>query len=205
MNRFPDATSALLVVVLSMAMGCSDAPTPAPAPAAPASPDVSANAPVDSVLDGPIGDSTASLHPWIRGVLDSMVQTETAILTSIRTASQDGFDRIVFEFAAGPVPGFHISYIDRPVRQCGSGATVPMAGDGWLEVRFFPAYGHTEAGQPTVRERNRVLSLKNVRQLAQTCDFEADVTWVAGVLSPNDFRVMRLAGPPRLVVDIRHR
>jgi hypothetical protein len=144
------------------------------------------------------------LHPWTHGVLDSAGPAGTAILTAVRTAGQDGYDRIVFEFAPGPAPGFRISYIDRPVRQCASGATVPLAGDGWLEVRLTPANGHTEAGKPTIGDRNRRLSLRNVKQLAQTCDFEADVTWVAGVLSPNDYRVMRLTGPTRLVVDIRH-
>ena len=103
------------------------------------------------------------------------------------------------------MPGYHIAYIDRPVRSCGSGEVVPLPGDGWLEVRMQPAAAHTEAGEPTIARRVHPLTLPNLKQLSLTCDFEADVTWVAGVLSPNDFRVSELKGPSRLVVDIRHR
>ena len=39
--------------------------------------------------------------------------------------------------------------------------------------------------------------------LALTCDFEAQVEWVAGLRSRRGFRVLELTQPPRLVVDVR--
>ena len=142
---------------------------------------------------------------WTTGIAERKSQAGAAVLRAVRAGRQEGFDRIVFEFGGDAAPGYHVSYIDRPVRACGSGEVVPMPGDGWLEIRMQPAQAHTDAGQPTVTERTRTLDLPNLRRLTMTCDFEADVTWVGGVLSPNDFRVLSLRNPARLVVDIRHR
>jgi hypothetical protein len=82
---------------------------------------------------------------------------------------------------------------------------VPLPGDAWLEVRLEPARAHTEEGRPTIAERRRTAGLPIVLEMVQTCDFEAVVTWVLAVSSPEPFRVTRLASPPRVVVDIRRR
>jgi hypothetical protein len=56
----------------------------------------------------------------------------------------------------------------------------------------------------TVAERERKPALPVLQELELTCDFEADVTWVLGVRTPNKYRVMELQGPTRLVVDVQH-
>jgi hypothetical protein len=127
-----------------------------------------------------------------------------ALLTDVRAARHDGFDRIVFEFGSGSPPGYHLEYIDRPVRKCGSGDTTAIAGDGWLEVRIEPAHAHTPSGAPTIRDRDQQLDLGVVKELEQTCDFEATVSWVVGVKRPNRYRVLTLNEPLRLVVDVKH-
>lgn len=127
-----------------------------------------------------------------------------ATLRAVRTAFHDGYDRVVFEFEGERLPGYHIEYIDRPVRQCASGEVVPLAGDAWLRVRMEPAQAHTEAGEPTIAERALTPGLPNLKELKLTCDFEAQVEWVLGLASPNPYRVLELSGPPRLVVDVRH-
>jgi hypothetical protein len=126
-----------------------------------------------------------------------------AQLRSVRAARHEGFDRVVFEFGEA-LPGYEIEYIDRPVRACGSGHVVPLAGDGWLEVRFHPARSHTDEGKPTVKERRQRAELPTLLELASTCDFEGYVTWVLGVASPNRYRVLELTSPPRLAVDVLH-
>ena len=67
-----------------------------------------------------------------------------------------------------------------------------------------PANAHTEEGRPTVAERERTPSLPVLSELELTCDFEAVVTWVLGVGSPNRYQVREMNSPPRLVVDVRH-
>lgn len=142
---------------------------------------------------------------WTVGIIDQPRRTApTATLVAVRTAPHDGFDRIVFEFDER-VPGYHVEYIDRPVRQCGSGSVTELAGDGWLEVRMSSARAHTDAGQPTIADRELMVNLPVLLELERTCDFEGEVTWVAGVASPQRFQVRELESPPRLVVDIATR
>nr|MDQ3805703.1 hypothetical protein [Acidobacteriota bacterium] len=126
-----------------------------------------------------------------------------ALLRVVRTASREKFDRVVFEFEGARLPGYHVEYVDRPVRQCGSGEVVPVAGDAWLRVRLTPANAHTEAGQPTVKDRARRLNYPNLKELKALCDFEAEVEWVLGLASPNRYRVLELTNPARLVIDVK--
>jgi len=138
---------------------------------------------------------TDKKNPNIQGV---------AIMSDVRTARHGNYDRMVFEFLGPDMPTYHIEYVDKPVRSCGSGDVVPLAGDGWLEVRFTDAQAHAPEGDPTIKDRQRSPNLPIVRDLKITCDFEAEVTWVAGVASPNRYRVIELKNPTRLAVDIRH-
>lgn len=125
------------------------------------------------------------------------------LITDVRSARHQDFDRVVFEFRAESRPAFHVQYIDKPVRKCGSGEATPIAGDAWLEVRFDGVDAHTERGSPTIAERERHVSLGVVKELEQTCDFEAQVVWVIGVARPNKYRVLTLEAPHRVVVDIK--
>ncbi|HEY6560974.1 MAG TPA: hypothetical protein VI072_27045 [Polyangiaceae bacterium] len=124
-------------------------------------------------------------------------------LVDVRSARHDGFDRVVFEFD-GLVPGYHLEYVDKPVRRCGSGDPTTLAGDGWLEVRMTPVDAHDTEGKALIAVRERQTAHAVLKELEQTCDFEAHVTWVLGVASPNHFRVLELPSPARLVVDVKH-
>ncbi|HMJ15240.1 MAG TPA: hypothetical protein VK524_27685 [Polyangiaceae bacterium] len=166
--------------------------TPAPgkqlAPAVSATPDVHA------------GEFRGTL-----GIVDVKRDTQAPTrLSSVRSARHAGFDRVVFEFD-GLVPGYHVEYVDKPVRRCGSGDPTAVAGDAWLEVRMTPADAHDSEGKGLVAERERQLDLTALKELEQTCDFEAHVTWVFGLASPNRYRVLELSAPARLVVDVKHR
>ena len=130
--------------------------------------------------------------------------SSVARLTNVRAARHEGFDRIVFELGGGSPPGFHLEYIDKPVRKCGSGEPTAIAGDAWLQVRLEPTNAHTESGAPTIADRKRTVDLEVVTELQQTCDFEAVVSWVLGVKRPNKYRVLTLNEPLRLVVDVQH-
>jgi len=142
---------------------------------------------------------------WTAGVVDVRRDVAgAALLTGARTARNEGFDRVVFEFAGGSLPSYHVEYVDRPVRQCGSGDTVPVEGDAWLSVRLEPANAHDEEGRPTVQERTSLPDLPTLLQFTLICDFEAQVEWILGVGSPNRYRVIELREPTRLVVDVMH-
>lgn len=142
---------------------------------------------------------------WTTGVVRRTREgLRPVVLREIRTARHERWDRVVFEFEGNTVPGYHLEYVDRPVRRCGSGKVAEVAGDGLLEVRLTPARAHTGEGRATVEDRERALSFPLLRELEVTCDFEADVTVVLGVASPNPYRVLELSDPARVVVDVKH-
>ncbi len=140
------------------------------------------------------------------GIIDKKNEIKgVAVLSAVRSAGHNGYDRVVFEFEGAELPGYKIEYIDKPVRACGSGDVVPLAGDGWLEVKFYPANAHTEEGKPTIENRAFAPNHKIIKEIKSTCDFEAEVSWVLGVASPNHYRVLELKNPTRLAVDIKHK
>lgn len=123
-------------------------------------------------------------------------------LVDLRIAQHGGYERMVFQFKER-VPGYRVEYIDKPVRNCGEGRVIAVAGESWLEVNLYPTNAHTEEGQPTLPMRERQLGLDVMIEAKQTCDFEAVVTWVLGLSHPNAYRVLELQDPPRLVVDVK--
>ena len=178
--------------------------TPADSPAAPPVTIVDEEEAEDAV---PPADTATLSDEWTAGIRESPApQIQPVILEEVRTGAQEGFDRVVLEFRGDALPGYHIEYIDRPVRECGSGRMVPLAGDGWLSIRVHPARAHEldgEEARSTIGERERAPELPLLQELTLTCDFEGEVEWVLGVRSPNRYRVLELREPTRLVVDVR--
>lgn len=131
---------------------------------------------------------------------------ESVVASYVRSARHDDFDRVVLEFMGDQLPAYKIEYIDKPVRACGSGDVVPLAGDAWLSVRFSGAQAHAPEGDATipVKDRTQSPNLPIVKDLKMICDFGGEVEWVMGVSSPNKYRVLELKTPTRLVVDIKH-
>jgi hypothetical protein len=139
------------------------------------------------------------------GIIDKRSSVKSAaVLTEVRAARHENYDRVVFEFEGAEMPSYHLEYIDKPVRACGSGEVVPLTGDGWLEIRFEPAAAHTADGRATVANREQSPNLQIIKEMKATCDFEAQVEWVLGVASPNHYRVLELKKPTRLAIDIKH-
>lgn len=157
--------------------------------------------PADRTTERPTADTVSG---WTAGIVERPAPASGVVpLTSVETGRHEGFDRVVFGFADGRLPGHRLEYVDRPVRRCGSGEPVPLPGDGWLEVRLLDARAHTEEGEATVARGGPTPDLGLVRELALTCDFEGRVTLVLAVASPNRYRVLELREPARLVVDVR--
>ena len=143
---------------------------------------------------------------WTAGVITRTHEiAEAATLRDVRMASHGEFDRIVFTFDDAGIPSYHIEYIDRPVRSCGSGEVVELPGEAWLAIRFTPANAHDEQGRPTLPARTFAPRLPNLLELTSICDFEAVVEWVGAVRTPGRYRVLELRAPNRLAVDIRNR
>jgi len=185
----------------------ASSPNPAPSRAVQA-PGSARTAELDRAVTSPSAAPSVSLTggEWTAGIVDQKAPgARVALLRAVRAARHEGLDRVVFEFEGAGLPGYHLEYIDRPVRRCGSGDVAELLGDAWLQIAFEPAAAHTEAGKALLEAREQRPALPIVREVELTCDFEAQVSVVLGVASPNRFRVLELASPTRLVVDVRHR
>ncbi len=127
------------------------------------------------------------------------------ILKAVRFGNQPGMDRMVFEFNDAGLPEWEVKYVEpSQVVDCGSGEPVSVAGNAWLQITFRGAQAHTEAGEATSGPRRRMLNQIALRELVRTCDFEGEVTWVAGVMRENEYIPRVLAEPSRLVIDVAH-
>ncbi|HEY6110246.1 MAG TPA: hypothetical protein VIV56_15205, partial [Gemmatimonadales bacterium] len=118
---------------------------------------------------------------------------------------EPGFDRVVFEFSGSGLPGYQVQYATEPIRACGSGAAIPLAGSGRLAVRFEPAQAHDTLGRVTSAERALAPRLQQVIELKLVCDFEGQVEWALGLAARRPFRVLEDSQPLRVIVDVRHR
>jgi hypothetical protein len=185
-----------------------DAPGVPAQPAAPGPPGATADSPDTPRPDEQVSPAApAPDRDWTAGRSSREHQvTGVATLRAVRIAPHDAFERIVFEFAsAAELPSYAIEYVDRPVRECGSGHVVELPGDAWLAIRFEPARGHDDEGRATITDRDRSPGFPLLLRLRTICDFEAHLDWVAAVSSPEPYAVMELRDPARLVVDLRGR
>jgi hypothetical protein len=152
-----------------------------------------------AVTDGMAGASTTTVSvPATSG--------ETSLLTGVRAARHEGFDRVVFEFR-NSVPGYRIGYVEKPVLADGSGAEVTVAGGRVVVVRMEPALDAdlSQASVPLTYTGPKRFSpgTPEVKELVRVGGFEGVLTWAVGVVDQVDFRAGMLDDPPRLVVDFR--
>jgi hypothetical protein len=132
-----------------------------------------------------------------------------ALLTDVRIGTHEGYERIVFEFLPGGAPGYRVRYVRPPIVEDASGAIVEVDGDAFLSIRMEPASGFDLAGDlgevytGPARIDGSSAGTDVIEEVVRTGDFEAVLNWVAGLDEPAPFRVLRLSGPPRIVVDLR--
>jgi hypothetical protein len=135
---------------------------------------------------------------------------ETALLERVAIGRHEGFDRVVFQFR-NHVPGYHVAYVQPPLKEDGSGNVVQVKGSAFVEVRMEPASGFdlaTGEGELVYKGPKRIdggaAGTSVVREVVRTGDFEAVLTWAIGLDAKVDFRVTTTESPARLIVDFRN-
>ncbi len=129
------------------------------------------------------------------------VQQATPTLVGIRAAHHNGLDRLVFEFR-GRVPDQRdVRYVSKLIAD-GSGRRVNAVGSALLRIRFAGADGHDRNGKVTYGPASRTYALPGLIQVVNTGDFEAALTFGAGLAWRAPYRVYTLTRPSRVVIDI---
>jgi hypothetical protein len=124
------------------------------------------------------------------------------VLGDIRAGQHAAFDRVVLAFD-GRVPTWTARYV-KTVRADGTGKPVSLRGSGALELVLTPAQAHADDGSATVSDR-LTPNLPALRDIRLAGDFEGYVTIGIGVAKKDTpFRVLKLTGPDRIVVDVAH-
>jgi hypothetical protein len=126
---------------------------------------------------------------------------EQAELFGIAVGCHPRFDRFVIRARFG-TPGYVVRYKRRIVED-GSGRPVRLRGTKRIHVVIRRARAHTEAG---ARLLPPVLTplCPNLRQVKDAGDFEGVVSFGLGLRRKTGFRVFRLTGPTRIVIDVAH-
>lgn len=129
---------------------------------------------------------------------------QLALLTDVRIGSHEGYERFVFEFLPGARPGYRVRYVNPPIVEDASGMVVEVDGNAFLSIRMEPASGFDLTGDlgEVYTGPTRIGGTGVIEELVRTGDFEAVLNWVAGLEERAPFRVLRLGGPPRIVVDV---
>ena len=133
----------------------------------------------------------------------------TMFLTDVEVEIEDCVERVTFKFEESePGPGYDVSYQPPDVAKLedGSGNPLAVAGADFLVVRTFPVMTAEIEGEDLRRTydgpRNipAPVEARLIREVAQTGDFEAQVTWAIGLDNEHPFTVT--ASDDELVVEI---
>jgi hypothetical protein len=116
-------------------------------------------------------------------------------LPSVSAACHSTFDRFVIRAASG-TPGYDVRYVRRIVADP-SGNPVSLRGTKRIRVVIHGARGHTLPAVVTPL-------CSNLRQVKKVGDFEGVVSFGLGLRRKTGFRVFRLTGPRRIVIDVAH-
>jgi hypothetical protein len=122
-------------------------------------------------------------------------------LSGIATGCHATYDRFVIRVASG-TPGYDVRYVSRIVADP-SGKLVPLQGSKRIRVVIRQARGHTQVGTNLLPASSTPLC-PNLRQVKKAGDFEGVVSFGLGLQRMTGFRVFRLTGPTRVVIDLAH-
>ncbi|HEU4674740.1 MAG TPA: hypothetical protein VFS29_02040 [Motilibacteraceae bacterium] len=174
----------------------SPAPSSVPSPTLTPAPSTAAE-PTSAFTGGTFG-------PVVRAGMP----TPASLLTGLRVAHHQGYDRVVFELS-GAVPGYRVAYV-REVLEDPSGQRVGLQGDARLLVTLRGAttdtsFQTTEGATPSsyTGPRRLLPDLPSVMEVRLVGDFEAVLSAGIGVDHKVPFRVFTLNNPTRVVVDVQ--
>lgn len=141
-----------------------------------------------------------NLH-WVGGPVnrEPTPGVPTATLEEVTTLETGSFDRVVYRFAEGPLPGYNLTWAEQPPVECSTGEAVSLDGQRHLRVALRSASTSGSAMEDLPQPAH-----VNLKGLALTCAREGELEWHLAVADSAQIRVVEMRNPGRLVVDVRH-
>ena len=124
------------------------------------------------------------------------------VVTTMRTGTHEGFDRVVFELQGQGTPGWFADYVDAPTQQA-SGHPIEVEGDTFLNINIdgttYPfELGIEDPVLAPVPGHGPV-----VQQVVNGGTFEGHSQFIIGMKGKHPHSIELLDNPTRVVVDIR--
>jgi hypothetical protein len=122
-------------------------------------------------------------------------------LTTLRAGRHGGYDRVVFQLD-GSIPYYSVRYVPQ-VHLDGSGEPLRLRGAAFLEV-VIRAPTHDERYRPVLTPTRLRPDFPALREVNAPASFEGQTTAGIGLAHRVGFRVLELANPTRIVIDLAH-
>jgi hypothetical protein len=115
-----------------------------------------------------------------------------AVYVGNHSDAEPGYQRISFYFH-GAFPEYNLQYV-RSLTAEGSGATIPLDGNGVLRVGFVSAQAHDNEGASTVQSTpENPIDFQNLKSYALAGDIEGHVTYGLGIqVAPDSDQVLQI-------------
>ncbi len=187
-----DAAATTTATTSSTSAPASSAP--ATTSAAPTGSDVAA----DGATDAPPFPADTSTDTG-----EAVAGEGPTVVTGIRTGTQEGFGRVVFDISGTAAPGWDVAYTDAPT-QAGSGRALEVPGTAYLRVTLTGITNPYEApGVPEVAPGQYADEAGPVLGLHYDSVYEGQALAYVGLTGVQPFRVYGLSNPTRIVVDVQ--
>jgi hypothetical protein len=153
----------------------------------------------------PTAAASESLVPFACVPSISVARTiDRAQITDVRVGTQDGYDRVTFQFSGG-MPQTLIEGVLGPFYADPSGQPIDIKGSAFLKVTLSGGTRFTSSGGLSYTGGiNFQPGFPRLVQLREGGDFEAVATWYIGLNGGSCYRVLALTSPSRLVIDLEH-
>lgn len=165
----------------------------------------------DSMTDAELGGIERSdvqmVLRWGRSATDRDAPggRNTTVLRGWQVYGRQQFDRFVLTFADDdPMPGYRVEFTKVPLQDCGSGAPINSQLHSFLSVRITGVRTGDGGDASTFERDTSIRARRNLKELYLTCEDKKGVEFVLGLAGERDYRIMEVANPRRLVVDVHN-
>lgn len=196
----------MVLVACAPAAGGSASPSISSPPSGSASPSVAQ--PSESAAETPTTTPTAkatddlgafSCDLPIRGAGN----VARAQITDVRVGTHAGYDRVVVEFDAG-IPPYTLDEVNPPLLADPSGMEMHVEGSAfWSLVLQGGTRVNLDGSMSYSGRTDFTPDFPALAELVEAGDFEAVSSWFIGLHESTCARVLTLAHPARLVIDIQ--